>query len=101
VDASIKVKTIPAMIGIPKTKILAAISLLIAFLLSCALYNISLYTMPVLVAMAISFSITYLFIHNCDQTDHDYYFTALMDGTMIIQFMLVYGFSLLFNQFSL
>ncbi len=90
VDESIEVKTIPAMIGITKTKNLAAITLLLAFTISCILFYIGLYTLPILVALGISFSTTYLLIHNCDPSKHDYYFTALMDGTMIIQFLLIY-----------
>lgn len=90
VDESIEVKTIPAMIGIPLTKGLAAITLLFAFIVSCLLYSAAVYSFSVLVALGISYSTTYFLIHICDQTKHDYYFTAIMDGTMIIQFLLVY-----------
>ena len=83
VDASIKVKTIPAMIGIPKTKVLAAVSLCLAFVISGLLYSAAMYTIPIVIALSISYTTTYLFIHICDQTDHDYYFTALMDGTTV------------------
>lgn len=90
VDESIKVKTIPAMIGVPKTKGLAGITLLLAFCISCLLYNSTIYSPSILLALGISYSTTYLLINRCDQTNHDYYFTAIMDGTMIIQFILVY-----------
>lgn len=95
VDESIKVKTIPAMIGILKTKRLAGLSLLLAFLISGLLYIRAVYSFPVLIALGISYSTTYLLVRRCDQTKHDYYFTAVMDGTMIIQFLLVYGLRLL------
>ncbi len=95
VDESIKVKTIPAMIGIPMTKGLAGVSLLGAFMISGLLYVNGLYSFPVIIALGISYSSTYLLVHRCDQTNHDYYFTAIMDGTMIIQFLLVYVLRLL------
>lgn len=95
VDESIKVKTIPAMIGISKTKKIAGFALFLAFVISSLLYVSALYSFPFLIALGISYSTTYLFVHRCDQTKHDYYFTAIMDGTMIIQFLLVYGLRLL------
>ena len=91
VDEFIKVKTIPAMIGLAKTKYLAGLVLLVAFLIAVILWYLQVYVIATLCALGISYVSTYIFIYFCDQTDHDYYFTALMDGTMIIQFLLVYG----------
>lgn len=90
VDAHNEVSTIPAKIGIPKTKRLALYTLLIMLLF--AYWNVQIGFYPNLAgyALLISGITTYALVHFSDKTNHDYYYTGLMDGTMLVQFGLVY-----------
>ncbi len=92
VDAFTDVKTIPAKIGIPKTKLLAAISLALMLLMIYLNFHLGTYDLGTLLALSLSIFSTYLFIHFSDRMEHDYYFTGLMDGTMLLQFGLVWFF---------
>lgn len=91
IDAHIDVKTIPSIIGIPKTKRLARFCLLMVLLL--ALINgpwwYSIYTLNTIFALFLACCLTLFLIEKSHQTDADYFFTGLMDGTMILQFLLV------------
>lgn len=89
IDAHIDVKTIPSRIGLTKTKQLGAITLLIAFLLAGGNWLIGVYSTNTLIAIFCSFISSCLLIWYSDKTDKDDFFTGLMDGTMIIQFLLV------------
>lgn len=93
VDSHSKIQTIPGVIGIKKTKILSSASLALAFLLAitnCLLGN---YNINILLGLSVSFLFTWFFIRQADKIKHDYFFTGLIDGTMILQFLLVWGFS--------
>ena len=94
VDKHIQVKTIPSIIGIPKSKLLAGVLLIIAFLLAVSLYVLTIYDWAVLLALSLSYFSTYLLITYSDKTEEDYFFTGLMDGTMIIQFLLIFVFKM-------
>lgn len=89
IDAHIDVKTIPSMIGIDKTKKLALLSLILVVVLAGLNLYMGTYQIPHLIAISLSCISTLLFINYSDKTDADYFFTGLMDGTMIIQFVLV------------
>lgn len=89
IDAHSAVKTIPGTIGIKPTKYLAYGSLLLMVCCSLANFQLGFYMTPSFLAICISAFTTGIFIHFSDRIVHDYYFTGLMDGTMIIQFLLV------------
>jgi len=95
IDAHMDVKTIPGRIGIQKTKQLARFSLLIVLLLAVMNWNwfIGDYSFNNLLSIFFSCCITLLLIEKSDQTDADYFFTGLMDGTMILQFIFVFFFN--------
>ncbi len=93
VDTHSAVKTIPAVIGIPKTKILAVGILFLSFGWSCINFVLGTYSFSILFALLLSVLSTAYFSYYADQQKHDYYYTGLLDGTMIIQFLLVYLFS--------
>ena len=88
VDQHSKVKTIPSIIGIQNSQILAYCALLIAFALIA--YNSDFYTFWQSMALGISYLSTAFFIRLSSTQKHDYFYTGLMDGTMIIQFLLVF-----------
>ena len=84
VDGHNEVQTIPSWIGIPKTIQLAAFLLFLFLIITFFSYSI-----PVFIAMLISAISTFYFVYLSPKQTHDYFFTALMDGTMIIQFAIV------------
>lgn len=90
VDGHTGVETIPSQLGIRKTKKLASIVLLTVCVLAWANFFLENYTCPVFVAMVISCGTTNLLIQKCDTIRNDYYFTGLIDGTMIFQFLLIF-----------
>lgn len=89
VDARNAVQTIPAAIGAAKTIRLAMGLLGIAFLMSVIIWSSGIYTNEVLLAMLLSYGSTIFFVSQANRFHHDYYFTGLLDGTMLIQFILI------------
>jgi 4-hydroxybenzoate polyprenyltransferase len=96
VDSHSEVRTIPAVIGIEKTKLLGTVSLTLAFSLALINWFSAGYNVNILLGVSISFLSTWFFIRQSDKIKHDYFFTGLIDGTMILQFLLIWGFSFLF-----
>jgi len=95
IDAHIEVKTIPGMIGIKNTKQLARFSLLMVVLLAVLNWNwfLGYYSFNNLLGIFFACCTTLWLIEKSDKTDEDYFFTGLMDGTMILQFLLVLFFN--------
>jgi 4-hydroxybenzoate polyprenyltransferase len=84
IDQRNQVRTIPATIGVKNTLRLAFFILIIWTLLVFQIYNLS-----IAVALLISGISTGILVYYSPKQKHDYYFTALMDGTMILQCILV------------
>lgn len=85
-DRRTNVVTIPGWIGIKATKALAFVCLLIFFLVNLVHYD---FHSGVLWAKLISGISTFIIVLFADDKRHEYYFTGLLDGTIIIQFLLV------------
>jgi 4-hydroxybenzoate polyprenyltransferase len=91
VDDHGAVKTIPAVIGIKKTKQLAYATLGLAFALALSNYFLGLYDLKILIGLAISYLSTIWLVSFSAKERHDYFYSGLMDGTMILQFLMVIG----------
>ncbi len=89
IDAFQRVKTLPAHLGIAASKRLAGVAL--AAMVACVLANFFLetYEWSELLALSLSALLTFLLILPSDRISHDYYFTGVLDGTMLLQFALV------------
>ena len=89
-DADQEVKTLPALIGIKGTRLAASIALALGFLL--ASFNLAkmVYSPLEWGAIALSFLISYYLVYHAHEKQPDYYFTGYLDGTMILQFILVF-----------
>ena len=85
VDGHNEVQTIPSWIGINRTIQLTAVLLLLFLIIIFFSYSMSIF-----IAMSISAFSTLYFVYLSPKQTHDYFFTALMDGTIIMQFVLVY-----------
>lgn len=95
VDAYNQVKTLPAALGVPKSQRLAVLALLLMSLLAGLNYYLDVYLLPQLIALVSTAFIAVLLIYLSGRTRHDYFFTGLVDGLMVLQFLLVYFFSML------
>lgn len=92
VDDHGKVKTIPATIGIEKTKQLAYASCAFALSLAVVNYYLNFYDLKILIGLGISYLSSAWLIAYSDTERHDYFYSGTMDGTLILQFLLVWGF---------
>lgn len=89
IDAHTGVKTIPGYIGMNATKKLSIYSLVIAEVL--AMINIGMvYSLREFAGVGFSFLLTAILIWKVDKIRHDYFYTGAVDGSMILQFLLVW-----------
>lgn len=85
-DIKTNVKTIPGMIGINATRKLAFFCMAVFMLVSFYHYPV---THGLFWARFISAVTTLFLVYKAKEHYHEYYFTGLLDGTMVIQFLLI------------
>lgn len=90
IDAYNQVKTLPAALGVLPSQRLAAAALLLMCLLAGLNYYLDVYQLMQFVALVSSAFLAVLLIYYAERTQHDYFFSGLVDGLMILQFVLVY-----------
>ena len=95
VDKHNNVKTIPSTIGIKKTKAFALALLILSTAFAAVNAYQYFYEIDVFFGIFFSTLITASILNYMDKTQNDYYFTGLVDGTILIQFMLILLVSLL------
>ncbi|RMG82613.1 MAG: hypothetical protein D6714_11060 [Bacteroidetes bacterium] len=91
VDAHNQVPTIPAKIGIPRTRKLGIYLLLAMIFLVNINYQIGFYEGRAAIALIVSAVYSGMLVYFSDPNRHDYYYTGAVDGTMLVQFLLVWG----------
>lgn len=92
IDQHTGVRTIPAALGKKNAKLLAFSSLaLMLILVQINIFN-GFYTHLSLLPFLLSALVTATFIYYADDRRHDYFYTAGVDGMMILQPLLVYFF---------
>lgn len=85
-DKESHVITIPGAIGIPNTRLLGFICILVFFLINLAHYDTQNAVLWAKLVSGISALFALYFTH---PSRHEYYFTGLIDGLMLLQFGLV------------
>lgn len=85
IDRHTRVKTLPAFLGIPLTVALSFFLLLLMMIFA----GMNDYPPGVMTALAISASLSAALSAFSYKIEHDYYFSGLLDGMMIAQFLLV------------
>ena len=85
-DKANQVLTIPGLIGIRRTRLLAFVCILIFFMINALHYQVQ---DGILWAKLLSGLNALIVIYFARNNKHEYYFTGLLDSTMIIQFLLV------------
>jgi len=89
IDKDAKVNTIPTKIGIRKSLYLSFAALCFMIIISSYLFAIGLYPVFAYYGILLSYLTTSIFVYLTPSQDHDYFFTGVMDGTMILQFLFV------------
>lgn len=89
IDAFNKVKTLPAALGVRSSQRLGGLSLGLMLLLAALNYYWDVYALNDLVALVVSACVSGLLIFLSDRTRHDYFFSGLVDGMMVLQFLLI------------
>ncbi len=89
VDGHSQVSTIPAVLGIQQSITLALGLLLIGFGFVLINFLSGLYTFPIVLMLLLSFASTALLIYLSRSDQHDYFYSGLLDGTMVLQGLLV------------
>lgn len=92
-DRNAGLKTLPLALGEQRTKTIAYLSLFLFLVISCihAFTSLSFLCWPI----AISAISTYIFLSNDRIKNHPYYHYGMLDGTMLLQGVLVWGFYLI------
>lgn len=95
IDQHTGVKTIPNVIGIQRSKYLSIAILLFMMVLVYSNFQLSFYDIKAVIGFILSVLITYGFIHLSEQEQHDYFYTAGVDGMMLLQATLLIGIAFL------
>lgn len=93
IDRANGVKTLPAMLGVRKTKQLAYVLLALSAAFGWMVFHLNAYNTTTFIGLLLSLFISGWVIGNTRADRHDYFFTGLVDGLMIVQFLLIWLFS--------
>ncbi len=89
IDTAEDVSTLPLKIGESKTKVLAILVTVLFGLITFLELITSTISIPVFIALVISMVVTLLSVVFCNSKRSEYYFVAGIDGTMILQGVLL------------
>lgn len=89
IDAAARVPTLPALLGNRRAIQLALVALAVAAAATLFLYRLDVYAPGTTVAILLSLLVSSYFVHLAPRRRHDYYFTGLLDGMMLLQAGLV------------
>lgn len=85
VDGHTEVETVPATIGVQQSIRLAIGLLLVSLVLVVVNYTLNFYDAGVLLALIIALVLTIGLLPFSKEERHDYFYSGLMDGTMVLQ----------------
>ncbi len=89
IDTATKVKTLPSSIGIKATKYLAYLCLLLMISFSIWSFYLNEYSMGHLTGLFLCALVCFFLIKYSSPERPDFYYTGFLDGTMILQLLLV------------
>ncbi len=92
-DAMNQVKTLPQRLGHPGTRWLGALLLALMLFLVGLNYRMDTYNLGIALALATTALLAFILLWVARKGMHDYFFTGLVDGLMIVQFGLVWWWS--------
>ncbi len=89
VDRYAGVKTIPSVLGVKRSLALSQTLLGFSALFCFLNFYQAIYDLPQLSGLLLALFLTSIIVYFSNQIQHDYYFTGLLDGAMILQFLLL------------
>ena len=89
VDEQSSVRTLPAKWGMKRTKQISIGMLLVAIGINIYCWQAFYYSIPIMAALMITYMITIILIKKTTPERSDYFYTGLMDGTMVLSGLLV------------
>lgn len=90
VDEHTNVVTIPKAIGVKRSIQLALGMLAVMIVIASYFFATGFYSQGVYFGMLVSFLVTAWVVYISDRQEHDYFFTGLVDGMMLLQPVLIY-----------
>ncbi|MCB0634477.1 MAG: UbiA family prenyltransferase [Saprospiraceae bacterium] len=90
IDRANGVMTLPAMLGVVRTRQLAYLLLGLSAALGWMAFDLNAYNTGSFTGLIISLLISAVVIGGTRAGRHDYFFTGLVDGLMVVQFLLVW-----------
>jgi len=90
VDSFSEVKTLPTQLGLEKTLRLGYLCVLVFLLLVLVNFGLGTYSIEQTAGLFVSGLSTAWLLSKSSPDRHDYFYSGLMDGTMVLQFLLVY-----------
>ncbi len=97
VDEQSAVRTLPAKWGVERTKNIAVGMIGVSLIINIFCWQQFYYSIPIMVALIITYLATIILIKKITPQRSDYFYTGLMDGTMILSGLLVGIFIYLFQ----
>ncbi|NND32841.1 MAG: UbiA family prenyltransferase [Saprospiraceae bacterium] len=89
IDSSHKIKTIPGSIGVKRSKQLSTLLLICSLFLVIILEQHAFYSFRYCVALVISYLVTIAVVALINQRSHDYWYSCVLDGMILLQFILL------------
>lgn len=93
-DKRQNIKTIPSYLGINKSKVLSITLVVAATCFATINYLLQFYSIALFTGLVISYLVTVLIIFPISERSHDYHYSGLLDGTILLQLILMSIFSL-------
>ncbi|PHN05246.1 hypothetical protein CRP01_17155 [Flavilitoribacter nigricans DSM 23189 = NBRC 102662] len=90
IDRANHVQTIPAVLGVRRSKILAIVALVISAGFAAFTYRLDAYSDGGFAGLISSLLITGAVVIITDPERHDYFFSGIVDGMMVLQFLLIW-----------
>lgn len=89
IDQLHQIKTIPVILGPKNSKIVSLILLLLAWICMSFNYLLQDLNFGIWSALSISYFFSMVVVRIINQGSHDYYFSGILDGTILLQFLLI------------
>lgn len=89
IDAYNGVKTLPSALGARASQRLAGLALLLMFALAALNYYLNAYSLGQFAALTASAALSGVLVFYAEEGRPDYYYTGLLDGMMVVQFVFI------------
>jgi 4-hydroxybenzoate polyprenyltransferase len=89
IDQVHEIKTIPVLLGPRNSKMISMILLLLAWIFLSGNYLFQNLNFGIWLALSISYLLSMIIVGVINERSHDYYFSGILDGSILLQFLLI------------